>query len=229
KELNADAPEKARAAVTTVTAKAPEELGQMPAAQRIELITDLFRGGGVQDKECKTALAKLYKEMPLEPEFKAKDDTRRRMILNTVHASPTIRKARSEWDTLPPAKRIATLKEALKLQCQGLGLKEDEIPPIVKFSEPEANVSEHKTLTCAGAFSTADGKLYLNDKGPAFDDFDRLLDTVMHENTHNYQNCLVARLESDPPTLKPGDPEYNQALLFQLNMGAGYLDGEGEG
>ena len=66
-----------------------------------------------------------------------------------------------------------------------------------------------------------------NDSGANFnEDFDDSLDTIIHENTHNYQHKLVARLEAGE--IRPTDPEYNQAVLFQLNF-AGYLESTDEG
>src|SRR5262249_38296782 len=53
------------------------------------------------------------------------------------------------------------------------------------------------------------------------DDFGQILDTVIHENTHAYQNKLIKDLNDG--TLKEGDLEYEQALLFRENE-QGYVD-----
>jgi hypothetical protein len=55
------------------------------------------------------------------------------------------------------------------------------------------------------------------------DNFGEILDTVIHENTHAYQNKLIKDLNDG--TLKEGDPEYEQALLFRENE-QGYVDND---
>jgi hypothetical protein len=225
KQLTAGGAEKARAAAARVKRATPEELEQLSGAERIAMLTDLRRGGGIYDEECKAALIKAFESMPLENDFRRKDDAMRRQILDNLKASDVLQQARREWDTLPKEKRFEVLQEALKIQCQGMGIPDNELPPIKRFSDPAAQVTEHKKLTCTGY--QADGALYINDQSSNFDDFDGILDTVIHENTHNYQHRLVAKLESDPPQLKPGDPDYNQAVLFQMNFGPGYLEGDG--
>jgi hypothetical protein len=54
-----------------------------------------------------------------------------------------------------------------------------------------------------------DSKLHM------LDDLGTILDTVIHENTHAYQNKLIKDIDNG--TLKEGDPDYNQALLFHEN------------
>jgi hypothetical protein len=55
-------------------------------------------------------------------------------------------------------------------------------------------------------------------------DFEKAIDLAFHENSHNYQNELVKKLENG--TLDRNDPAYEQAQLFEINDGPqAYVDG----
>lgn len=101
----------------------------------------------------------------------------------------------------------------------------DSPPEIVTYNDPGS-----KNLIDNGYFNPNDGKIYLNTdpKASLGRDLATTLDLIFHENSHNYQDKLVKRLDpSSPDPLDPADPEYNQAVLFALNDGPhSYVKGE---
>jgi hypothetical protein len=103
------------------------------------------------------------------------------------------------------------------------------MPPIRLFREgPQVvdDITGEELYECGG-YEPGTGKIKLNARAPAFLDFDETLNTIIHENTHNFQQALVAALEAGLID-KDAEPEkYHQAVLFQLNMPPlGYLNPE---
>ncbi len=238
-EYQKDGPAKAQQAVQSVKALEPEKIKDMPVKDRIDLLQSLRRGGGVKDPDCKEAMQKLFKGMRLEPGFKKVNDQKRLAVLKNLKDATlkegaiksknvkTFQDARDNWATLDDDDKLAVLQQAMEVQRDGMGIK--ELPPLTPFKEGPKPTGPGKTGYLMGGFVAGPPReIRLNVQAPQFqDDFDDMLDTVIHENTHNNQHELVEQLEAGE--LQEGTPEYNQALLFQLNgHPQGYIDG-GEG
>ena len=70
------------------------------------------------------------------------------------------------------------------------------------------------------------GKLHLNldPHSSVSTGMDTAIDTMIHENCHQFQRALVKKLESGQ--LKPGDPDYEQATIFAANSGSNHIQPE---
>ena len=135
-----------------------------------------------------------------------------------------------DWDnwqsdkTLDPAiqadlnSKMKLAEKVLSIQCAERGMT----PPPIKFMKPAAPkvVGPGVTTTKKGHFSPSENAIFLNpDPDGSFADFADLIDTVIHENTHNYQHQLVQQLKDG--TLKPDSPLYEQARIFAANEAPG--------
>jgi hypothetical protein len=215
-----EGPAKARQALTDVKALAPEDVKGLAVEKRIDLLQGLRRGGGVKDPDCKSAMEKLFQGMDLEPEFKKANELKRQKVLADLKADPIFKTARSRWTTLGEEEKLAVLKKAQQIQCAGMGVKEI---PFTTFKQGPQQTSEGKTAYLMGGFFQGPPReIMFNTAAPDFNNFDEMFDTVIHENTHNHQCELIEQLEAG--LLPKGSPEYNQAVLFQLNTNPlGYL------
>jgi hypothetical protein len=226
-QIKREGPAKAKQALSTLKGKTDEDIKLMPAQERIELLTNLKLGDSKSESDCRKAMARLYKAMVLEDDFANKDREMRTKVLTKLKTNEVLLDAKRTWTEKSTQEKVEVLRTALRIQCGEMGIPENEMPEITLFSEPSVKLSPDKKLTLEGFFSPSDGKIYLNDNRDSFkEDFDDSLDTIIHENTHNYQHKLVKKLEEG--LIKEGDPEYNQAILFQFNF-ANYLDSKDEG
>jgi hypothetical protein len=216
-------------AIDTVTDMDEKSLEVLPLVKKIDLLASLRTTGTA---ECRKAMAKLYKATDLQPEFTAKDDGMRRDVLDKLKESNALKGARRNWDTMlwssekgAKKHKLPALENALHIQSDIMGIEKTERPPIVPFAREPVQQGDDKALSCAGGFQADTNTITINTAKLDFADFDRSLDTVVHENTHKYQRTLIKKLEDG--ALRPGDPEYCQAILFQLNWDSrGYLDCE---
>jgi hypothetical protein len=226
---------KSQEAMKAVNSTTAEDLKKLPTAKKIELLAGLRRGDDSTLAARKEAIAKLYVATDLDDQFlkgkdgKGGDNAKRQLVMEGLK-NDAIKNAARNWndnslgqDELR-AMREKTILSALEIQCGILKIK--PMPTVKFFSQPSANVSADKKVGTAGYFDSRDGNIYLNDESASFKDFDTVLDTVIHENTHNYQHKLVEKLEAGE--IKEGDEEYEQALLFQLNGGDGHFEGNGD-
>ena len=114
----------------------------------------------------------------------------------------------------------------------GIDVADMPVPKIVMSSDPDSGISPEKLKGMAGGFSSTEGTIYIKDEqgSKLATDCYEVLNTILHENTHNYQFKLVQMLEAGAlkKDQEPGKSLYDQAVLFQLNMGPGpgYLGGE---
>ena len=221
-DLKAESPKRSQAAVTFVNETKPAALKELPFDRKVELLTDLRLGDASSLEERTRAMALLYENMELEESFKKTDDELRQNVLQQLKNDELVRNASRNWNGMNAEAKVKALKQALAIQCQQIGI--DPPPPVKLYSDPTVKVDEDKKLTCAGYYSPQERSIYLNDDSATFKgDFDDALDTIIHENTHNYQRKLVDDLVAG--RLLPGDPNYQQAVLFQLNtLKPGYVN-----
>jgi hypothetical protein len=201
-------------------------LENLPVQERMDLITSLRFGDANTLPQRQEAMAKVYNTIPLDDQFRNVDDVRRETALTNVRNE--MKQVRADWLNLAPEKKLEALNRVIEIQCESMGLEKKDWPPLKSFADAPKNLVPPETYAkCNGFYYPEDGKIYLNEKKDFLRaDFDEALDHVMHENSHHYQDILIQRLEAGE--LKPGDAEYQQALLFQLNNGVGYLDLESE-
>ncbi|WP_221328541.1 hypothetical protein [Actinoplanes sp. L3-i22] len=169
----------------------------------------------------KAALDMLYKQLPLDPVFAARDQQMRNQVLNRLRN--TLSQENRDWETKSTAERVDALEWAIELQCNVMGLPRDARPTLRLFHAEPVRGSDGKVAYRTGGFLPSQGVIEVSDRH--LDKFDQVLKTVIHENTHNYQFWLIKQLEQGK--IGPNHPDYNQACMFLLNRDAYQKDGTG--
>ena len=201
-----------RGDVAKAAAKAlsEEEVKSLPTPVRNRLLAEMQKGGLSDDE--KTACKNLFSQRYLDPGFEKLDDANRQKLIDKMKQDPDFKKARDNWATMTEAERVAVLKKAAKYQAETYGIPATDVEAYSP-KNPDGTLRRQRM----GEYSHSDGKLKISREAMQDKGFDKVLDTVVHENGHRYQHTLVDKLNKTPPEIKPGDPEYDQAVTFDLN------------
>jgi hypothetical protein len=190
-------------------------------AEKIQLLKDLRGPSTKMTPEYRAAQREVYKTLKLDPEFVKEDKKKRKEIIKTLvpdkAAKAEFKDKRKNWSKQTDDQKIAMIRKAVQAQSKVLGIP---APEIVKVNDPPKD-----GLITNGYFNPDDGKIYINlNPASSVNDFEKAIDLAFHENSHNYQNELVKKLENG--TLDKKDPAYEQAQLFEINDGPqAYVDG----
>jgi hypothetical protein len=191
-------------------------------AEKIKLLKDLRGPSTKMTPEYRAAQREVYKTLKLDPAFVKEDKKKRKEIIKALvpdkAAKAEFKNKRKNWSKQSDDEKIAMIKKAVQAQSKVLGIP---APEIVKVNEPPSG-----GLITNGYFNPVDGKIYINlHPDSSVNDFEKAIDLAFHENSHNYQNELVKKLENG--TLDKNDPAYEQAQLFEINDGPqAYVDGD---
>ena len=196
-------------------------------ADKRAFLADL-RGTTEMSKDERKAQRLIYASLDLDDDFLKEDKKKRRVVASkltdTKEKRDELRDFRNNWTKKSLEERLAVVTKALQAQCEAMGFGDDP-PEIVTYDKAGAN-----KLIDDGFFRPSDGKIYLNTNPAASlsKDLAETLDLIFHENSHNYQQRLVNRLDpSSTDPLDPSDPEHDQAIMFQMNKGPhAYVKGE---
>ena len=193
----------------TILATPVSTLKTKPLAERLDLL-DALRGKGQKlTKEERKAQRQIYATMEMDATFQKLEDTRRDVLIEELTQDKEVAGARKGWGAMSAEARLKVLEKVLAAECRVYNIP---APPIRLFNVPPGD---------EGFFASSNGTLNLNTHPESgFSDYKEALDTVLHENMHNMQDVLMQRLEEG--ILQPGDPEYDQAMLFAANNG-GYV------
>jgi hypothetical protein len=190
-------------------------------ADKIQLLKDLRGPSGKMTPEYRAAQREVYKTLKLDPKFVEEDKKKRKEIVKTLvpdkAAKAEFKDKRKNWSKQTDDQKIAMIRKAVQAQSKVLGIP---APEIVKVNDPPKD-----GLITNGYFNPDDGKIYINlNPASSVNDFEKAIDLAFHENSHNYQNELVKKLENG--TLDKKDPAYEQAQLFEINEEPqAYVDG----
>ena len=207
---------KAQTARGDLDAIDPADLKAKPMAERLQLLDDLRATGAPLSDADRKLQRKLYDALDYDPEFKKGDLARRGALVDALLADDEVVEARDKWGEMSTDDRLKVLMKVLMAECRVYDIP----PPKVRlFCEPPGD---------EGYFSGATMTLNLNTHPFSdFGDYKEAVNTVVHENAHNYQEVLVQRLREG--ILRPEDPDYGQALIFAANDGVfGYVDPDEE-
>ena len=207
---------KAKDTADKINKMPPEDLQKLSPAEQVQMVKDLL-GNGTPSPEARAAQRKVYQAMQLDPDFMQRDATRGQQIADDLKGDKDLETARDNWGSTSETSKVTALKKVVEAQSKRLGIPAPEI--VIEHNPPKDD------LVTNGYFDPSDGKLHLNmDPASSIHDFEKAVDLAVHENAHNYQNHLVQDLKAGK--IKPGDPDYTQATMFELNdMPNGYVDG----
>ncbi|MCB9765763.1 MAG: hypothetical protein H6739_38670 [Alphaproteobacteria bacterium] len=193
------------------------------------------------------ARATLLAEMELTPEFKEFDQQQRHNLAQTIGQDPEFLEAQRKWSDWVKNKDYRTIGKFLQhlvtKQCEVMGHThqdlqrtviddnlEDKVETFkkgpVKIKLHRDNESKDTTGSCEPGYPT---QIKVNIASVGLESFIDIVDTVLHENTHAWQQMITAKLRMDPPfTNKDRDEVLNdpklarQARLFLENEKAYY-------
>ncbi len=191
---------------------------------KLKLLDGLRVGVTPLDDEGRATQRKLYMSLRLDSAFQADDKKRREQVVKNLLPANDGGKAKAElkmdkagWAGKKDEEKLAVLQRMVAAQSTALEI--DPAPLVVGFTkEPNGGMVN-------GYFNATDGTIHMNlHPESSLHDFEAALDTVFHENSHNYQKKLSDKVESS--ALSPTDPRYLQARIFQANYApGGYVKG----
>jgi hypothetical protein len=203
-------------AVAAIEPSLPHELQALSLVDKLELLTDL-RGGGQYESQDrrKAAMAKLYLHIDLDPDFAIPDGNQRAVALDEIRTvlAPEDR----DWAIMTQDERVDALRVALEIQSKHMGLPASEQATVRVGANMTRTLDDGSTVTLGGVFNPVTRTIEIS--SDRLGHFDTIMDTVIHENTHNHQRWLITQLEQG--AIQPGHPYYRQVALFALNQGVG--------
>lgn len=218
--LAAEMPAKTKAAAAEanrVNKLKDSEIKKLSASDKAAIVRKLL-AGGEPTGDVRKAQIKIYNAASLDKPFMKADEARGKAIAKELKADKTLKAARKSWKTASDDDKIKLLKKIVAVQSKHLGIPTPEI--VTEVTEPKDG------LITNGYFAPSDGKLHINmHPKSSVQNFQRAVDLAIHENAHNWQAWLVKKLKDG--TLKEGDVEYEQALMFAVNNlnPGGYIKG----
>jgi hypothetical protein len=189
-------------------------LTKLPVQQQVALLKQL-RGDLTHQPPAKeqwerfrAAQNHIYRNTSLQPQFLRKEKEARRAVMDELRQDKKmLQEARDLWHTYDPYERRKVLMKIVQAHSSALGCD----PPLdIRFtSDPEVK----------GCLWHPDERtILIGTSSGAHLDFEDIVDAVFHENSHNFQDQLAARVRKEPPGTQGGDPLYDQALLFAANQ-----------
>jgi hypothetical protein len=203
-----------------VTKMSDDDIKKLPTDQKVQLVKDLF-ANGKPSGDARKAQIKIYKDMELDPDFKKRESERGDRIADSLKDDKDLQDARQNWSSKSNADKVKAMNKIIAAQSKEYGFP----PPEIVLDDPPQPPDANGSIT-NGHYSAppdGDGKLHLNpyndpdhpENSSSFNDFEKGVTTALHENGHNYQARLVKDLRAGK--IKPGDPDYNQASMFDVN------------
>ncbi len=215
-KIKLDVDKAAADAEVEIDAISADDLKTTKTAEEKIAMLDALRGQKekLTDKQ-RELQRKIYGAMDLDPDFVVQDDKRREELTAAIREDTELLAAEADWATTDIPKRVALLQKTLEKECEIYGMP---VPSIQTFEAPMPGD--------LGSFNAGTNVIRINVHPSAtFDDFFDTIDTIVHENAHNYQGYLVTRLQEG--LIVPGDPEYKQALMFACNsVPQSYVNGQ---
>ncbi|WP_203780934.1 hypothetical protein [Paractinoplanes rishiriensis] len=214
-ELRVRAAEESGDIVTEIEGATKAELDNLEFDEKVRMLNTL-RAGSLYRPETrrKAAIAKLYISLPLDTTFATRDRELRDRVLARLRTE--LHTENRNWTKMTPAQRIAALKRVIEIQCDEMGLPAGERPALRIIPNLTSKMPDGTVAKLSGRYVHGTRTIEVSDD--SINKFDKSLETVIHENTHNYQHWLVKQLEDG--TIGPNDPSYVQARLFLVNLGA---------
>lgn len=184
------------------------ELKKLPLKDQTDILADLHGSSEPVDAEGRLIQIALYQAMKLDENFEKEDAKKRKAYSEELAADTEIQDTVEDWNAVKDGKPVvsvaqqqAVLEKILKAQS-----KVYNIPvPVIRWYDGDAGDF--------GGFNTTSGIISLNNR--YLSDPQEMINTVLHENTHNYQDQLVKRFFNGE--IPESDPLYLQAKTFAVS------------
>jgi hypothetical protein len=185
---------------------AEADIRKLSSADKVALLKEL-KGAGKPTGDLRKAQIKVFRNMQLDPNFKKKEAERADKVADDVKDDADVKEGAKDWAHTSKDQKVKALKRVMEAQCKQLGIP---TPPLETYDKaPKGGTVED------GNYNPVDGKMHFNINAGANKTFADAMDTIVHETSHAYQHDLVKRLKDGK--IKPGDTDYAQAQMFEMN------------
>lgn len=217
---------KAKMGRTQATAEAllnklsEREIARLTARTQLEVLSHLHLPDTqrLPTSRVMAAQVKLYRNMKLDPVFKATDEARLEAVAQAIAADPDIAAARKKWGSVNEAERVKIMQKAVKIHSDKLGFKPTTVVPFLEDPEEEPNPDGGDPLMFIrhASYDFSSDTIEVNThKYAALSNFNEALLTILHENNHSHQLQMISRLRNGQ--IDSDNAEHTQIALFSLN------------
>jgi len=210
----------------------PAVLKMLPSDKKMELLTALRANGGPPpfdennpnaDDPARVAQRAIYAAMDLDERFVEMEKTARQAFVDELMKDKAaMTKARDDWPLLSEAERVVVFEKIMRAHCKAMGFAEPKGTGKPFDIQLMHNADGSIDKATDAQYNPGTDTIKINKNSTSISsDFELMIDTIVHENSHNYQWKLIARLnkpDNDKDKLTSAeDPPYTQALMFAAN------------
>ena len=184
-----------------------EKLKKLKPEKQRQLLVDLHGPSTALTDEQRLMQRALYSSMQLDEKFKKEDKKTRDQYHKELKSDKELQNAVNNWNKTKDGQPVVDLEtkkkmidKILKAQSKAYGI---DVPKVDWYTGSEGDFGgfqADKNLISLNTF-------YLNNAK-------EMIDTVIHENTHNYQDELAKQFVDGK--IKKTDPRYEQAKTFAM-------------
>jgi hypothetical protein len=199
-----------------------EELHKLDPRRKTEMMRTLAAVDTEKGSKSRLAQFALLQSMQMDEKFEAKSNKQCNDVSEALTKDPTLKDAKSSWGvwSRDDATRAVNFNKLLKVAETILKTQSD----ILRKDLPELQTPKIKVVEANeryfGNFDNKTKTININRNSKEIWDLKELINTVTHENTHNYQHTMIEHAKK----FKDGDDDYDQLLMFQVNDDSGYVD-----
>lgn len=198
---------RAQGAAKNVNDTSDADIAKLSSKDQVALLRDIV-GNGKPTGDLRKAQIKIFRNMKLDPGFKAREAARADKVADEVKDDADVKASAKDWAGTTKDQKIKALTKLMTAQCKQLGIP---VPPLATYDKaPDAKGSVED-----GNYDPHDGKMHFNINAGANKTFTDAMDTIVHETSHAYQHDLVKRFKDG--TMKPDDPDYAEAQMLEAN------------
>ncbi len=189
-------------------------------------------GRDTGNKKLLESRAKIFANMKMDEEFVEEDKKKRREVVKALHDDDDFKEAESNWEEWindgDEVKILALLNKIVEKQCKLMGHDKNKKNPgefPVKVKLKDWNITNGLDegdygLTLSG-FPT---EIWINKLHTGYKNFKEIVDTIIHENSHTWQEWVICMLKGEAPydaqdtrEIKDDPKLHTQAKLFLEN------------
>jgi hypothetical protein len=187
--------------------KASGKLFELPTEARNTLVETLMAGSPPTADDHK-AIQDIWKERRyVDPVFDAMDKQTREKMIAKMNADPKVTQLKADWPKLSDAEKKQRVTDLTALVSGPDGWNTG-MPSSVEVTKKKGDL---------GGYYPNSDKLEVNIGAGAMKlGFDEFIATIAHEMGHKYQKQLMDNIKPPTPTITPGDKEYDQARMLEL-------------
>lgn len=190
------------------SAELVKKLKKLSPAKQRELLEQMHGPSSALSTEQRHMQAAMFKAMDLDKEFKKADAKVRDKYQQELQKDKELKEAVTNWnrkdDKGNPLVDLETkqkmLQKVLETQSKAYGI---DVPEIEWYAGKAGDF---------GGFSANTTRISLNTR--YINNAEEMINTIIHENTHNYQDELVKQFVAGK--IKKDDPRYEQAKTFAV-------------